>query len=235
MATLLALEGGICLAMAFPIASPIAIMGSIVGRLLAHRDRPPSFTHITVLLLTVSLGSGIEAAMLGVPTRTVVTSVDIDASAARVWEQVVSFREIERAPSWYFRTGLAYPLRARLEGRGVGAVRHCEFSTGGFVEPITVWDEPRVLAFDVQSQPPPLHEWSPYSHVYAPHLDGFFRTTHGEFRLIQLAPSRTRLEGRTWYSLQMQPAIYWHLVADTILHAIHRRVLEHVKTKAEGR
>jgi hypothetical protein len=186
-----------------------------------------------VLLLAVSLGSGIEAAMPGVPTRVVLTSVEIDASPSRVWEQVVSFREIDRAPAWYFRTGLAYPLRARLEGTGVGAVRHCQFTTGTFVEPITVWDEPRVLAFDVKSQPPPLHEWSPYARVFAPHLDGFFRTTHGEFRLIQLAPNRTRLEGRTWYSLEMQPSIYWNAIADTILHAIHGRVLEHVKAAAE--
>ena len=234
MAMLLALEGGICLAMAFPIASPIVLMGSIVGRLLAHRDRPSSpFNHVTVLLLTVSLGSGIEAAMPDVPSRTVLTSVEVDAPASRVWGQVVSFHEIEAAPAWYFRTGLAYPLRARLEGTGVGAVRRCEFTTGAFVEPITVWDEPRVLAFDVRSQPPPLQEWSPYSHVYAPHLDGLFRTTHGEFRLISLAPNRTRLEGRTSYSLQMQPSIYWQVMADTILHAIHRRVLEHVKAQAE--
>jgi hypothetical protein len=231
MALLMAFEGGICIAMAVPIASPIAMMGSIVGRLLAHRDQPPSFTHITVVLLTVSVGAGIEAAMPGVPARIVLSSLEIDASPGRVWEQVVSFREIERPPAWYFRTGLAYPLRARLDGRGVGAVRHCEFTTGTFVEPITVWDEPRVLAFDVRSQPPPLHEWSPYSHVYAPHLDGFFRTTHGEFRLIQLAPDRTRLEGRTWYSLEMQPSIYWNLMADTILHAIHRRVLEHIQSQ----
>ena len=233
MALLLAFEGGICLAMAVPIASPIAMMGSIVGRLLAHRDQPPSFTHISMSLLAVSLGSGIEAAMPAVPTRIVLTSVEIAASPGRVWEQVVSFREIERAPAWYFRTGLAYPLRARLEGTGVGAVRHCEFTTGTFVEPITVWEEPRVLAFDVKTQPPPLHEWSPYAHVYAPHLDGFFRTTHGEFRLVRLAPNRTRLEGRTWYSLEMQPSIYWNAMADTILHAIHRRVLEHVKAAAE--
>ena len=172
--------------------------------------------------------------MPDVPTRSVLTSVEIDAPASRVWEQVVSFREIERPPSWYFRTSLAYPLRARLDGTGVGAVRHCEFTTGAFGEPITVWDAPRVLGFDVQSQPPPLQEWSPYSHVYAPHLDGFFRTTHGEFRLIQLAPNRTRLEGRTWYSLQMQPAVYWQVIADTILHAIHRRVLDHVKAQAES-
>ena len=136
-----------------------------------------------------------------------------------VWEHVISFSDITAPPRWFFRTGLAYPLRARLEGSGAGAVRHCEFTTGAFVEPITVWDAPRRLAFDVIAQPPPLQEWSPYTRVYAPHLDGFFRTSQGEFRLVPLDDGRTRLEGRTWYTLDMQPAMYWTAIADTILHA----------------
>lgn len=230
---LFAIEGAICLAMAVPIAAPIAAMGSLVGQLLWGRERPPSFTHITMLLLAVPLGTSIEAAMPSPATRVVMTSIDIDAPAPAVWRHVVSFEEITGAPPWYLRTGLAYPLRARIEGTGVGAVRHCEFTTGAFVEPITVWDEPRVLAFDVASQPAPLREWSPYSRVLAPHLDGFFRTSHGEFRLIAAGPGRTRLEGRTWYVLRMAPSLYWNVIADSILHAIHQRVLEHVKAQAE--
>ena len=230
-----AVEGAVCLVMAFPVAAPIVMIGSLTGQLLADRYRRPSLGHLTLVLLAVPLGAGIEAAMPDGATRTVLTAVDIDAPASTVWRNVISFGDIQGRPAWYFRTGLAYPLRARLDGVGVGAVRHCEFTTGAFVEPITVWDEPRVLAFDVIRQPPPLRELSPYSRVYAPHLDGFFRTSHGEFRLVQLSPTRTRLEGRTWYSLDMQPSIYWNVLADSILHAIHRRVLEHVKEGAEGR
>ncbi len=229
-----AIEGAVCLVMAFPVAAPIAIMGSLTGQLLAHREQPPSLGHLTLILMAVPLGAGIEAAMPASAARMVLTSVEIDAPASTVWQHVVSFREIQRPPAWYFRFGLAYPLRARIDGTGVGAVRHCEFTTGAFVEPITVWDEPRTLAFDVVRQPPPLREWSPYSRVYAPHLDGFFRTSRGEFRLIALSPSRTRLEGRTWYFLDMRPSIYWNVLADTILHAIHERVLEHVKDEAEA-
>ncbi len=229
-----AIEGAICLVMAFPIAAPISIMGSLTGQLLAHREQPSSLGHLTLILLAVPLGAGIEAAMPASAPRIVLTSMEIDAPASTVWQHVVSFREIQRPPAWYFRFGLAYPLRARIDGTGVGAVRHCEFTTGAFVEPITVWDEPRTLAFDVIHQPPPLREWSPYSRVYAPHLDGFFRTSRGEFRLVSLSPSRTRLEGRTWYFLDMRPSIYWNVLADTILHAIHQRVLEHVKEEAEG-
>lgn len=81
--------------------------------------------------------------------------------------------------------------------------------------------------------PPPLQEWSPYSSIYAPHVRGFFTTTRGEFRLVELPGGRTRLEGRTWYSLRMAPALYWHPVADAIVHRIHDRVLRHVKQLAE--
>ena len=31
----------------------------------------------------------------------------------------------------------------------------------------------------------------------------------------------------------MQPAMYWTAIADSILHAIHNRVLEHIKSEAE--
>ena len=181
----------------------------------------------------MSLGSAIDAAMPAPGGRVVMTAIEIDAPAEAVWEHVTSFSDITAPPRWYFRTGLAYPLRARLEGSGAGAVRHCEFTTGAFVEPITVWDAPRRLAFDVIAQPPPLQEWSPYTRIYAPHLDGFFRTSRGEFRLVALDGGRTRLEGRTWYTLDMQPAMYWSAIADTILHAIHGRVLEHIKSEAE--
>ena len=227
-----AIEGAVCLAMAVPIAAPIALLGSYTGYVLAHRGRPSSLSHFSLVLFLL-LGTAIDAAAPVPGTRVVTTAIEIDASPDVVWRHVTSFGDIKARPGWLFKTGLAYPLRARLDGTGVGAVRHCEFTTGAFVEPITAWDAPRRLAFDVIAQPLPLQEWSPYSRVLAPHLDGFFRTSHGEFRLVALEGGRTRLEGRTWYTLDMQPAMYWTAIADTILHAIHARVLEHVKSEAE--
>jgi hypothetical protein len=201
---------------------------------LVRRGRPSSLSHFSLLLFLL-IGTAIDAAVPApAGARIVTTAIEIDAAPEVVWRQVTSFGDIRARPGWLFKTGLAYPLRARLEGTGAGAIRHCEFTTGAFVEPITVWDAPRRLAFDVIAQPPPLQEWSPYSRVFAPHVDGFFRTSHGEFRLLALDGGRTRLEGRTWYTLDMQPAMYWTAIADTILHAIHTRVLEHVKSGAES-
>jgi hypothetical protein len=60
------------------------------------------------------------------------------------------------------------------------------------------------------------------------------RSRRGEFRLVSLPDGRTRLEGRTWYTLDMQPALYWHLLGDWLIGHIHQRVLAHVKQLAEG-
>ena len=121
-----------------------------------------------------------------------------------------------------------------LAGTGVGAVRYCEFSTGPFVEPITVWDENRRLAFDVVRQPHPMHEWSPYANLEPAHLNGFFRSRRGEFRLTPLEGGKsTLLEGTTWYQHDIWPASYWRVWSDWLIHSIHLRVLEHIRALAE--
>jgi hypothetical protein len=148
---------------------------------------------------------------------------------------VVNFGELDPPSEWFFHTGIAYPVRARLSGRGVGAVRYCEFSTGPFVEPITTWDEPRLLAFDVRSQPHAMKEWSPYKYVHAPHLDNSLRSKKGQFLMTELPGGKTRLEGTTWYELEMYPSLYWAIWSDASIHAIHMRVLEHVKRRAEAK
>lgn len=150
-----------------------------------------------------------------------------------MWRQVVAFSELPPAKEFVFRAGIAYPVRATLAGSGVGAVRRCEFSTGPFVEPITVWDENRHLAFDVVAQPHPMHELSPYRAIQPPHFDGFFHSERGEFRLSALPGGGTRLEGTTWYTQQLWPAAYWQVWSDYLLHAIHGRVLEHIRQEAE--
>jgi hypothetical protein len=145
----------------------------------------------------------------------------------------VSFPELP-PPAGIFALGIACPLRARIMGSGVGAVRLCEFTTGAFVEPITVWQPGRRLAFDVIAQPPAMRELSVWPEVKSPHLEGYLESRRGEFRLVALPGGRTRLEGSTWYGLDIHPEVYWALWADGFIHAIHMRVLRHIATLAES-
>jgi uncharacterized membrane protein YhaH (DUF805 family) len=229
---LFALEGVLCLGMAAPIALPMALLGAAIGRALAELG-PVRAVHVGMLLAALPIMTAADTLRLPRAPNEVLTAIEIDAPPERVWPHVIGFSEMPEPSGGFFRLGIAYPRRARIAGRGVGAVRHCEFSTGAFVEPITAWQEPERLAFDVVAQPPPMEEWSPYRDLDAPHLHGTLRARRGEFRLHRLAGNRTRLEGRTWYELDMAPEPYWCLWTDALLHSIHGRVLAHIKALAE--
>lgn len=231
---LFAIEGAICLLMAAPLGLPLGLIGGVMGRAIAQGGAGTG-KHMLAICCSLPLLAGAESQLsTGPPLREVTTSVVIDASPEAVWANVIGFAELDEAPGWLHRLGVAYPMRARIEGRGVGAVRYCEFSTGAFVEPITVWEPGQRLAFDVIEQPVPMHEWSPYRHVHPPHLDGYLRSERGEFRLIALPDGRTRLEGSTWYTMDLAPSSYWTIWSDTILHGIHLRVLRHVSRLSEA-
>ncbi len=228
-----AVEGLFCIVMAMPLALPLAIVGAALGQRRAPRPTGRSFGAVALvvpLLVGVEAGAGREPAVHPVTTRIVV-----DAPPPAVWRHVVAFPPLPAPREALFRAGIAYPMSATIEGRGVGAVRRCRFSTGDFVEPITVWDAPRRLAFTVTSQPPPMRELSPWGAVHPPHLDGFLRSRRGEFRLRPLPGGRTLLVGTTWYENRMWPARYWRVWSDGLIHAIHRRVLRHVAAQAERR
>jgi uncharacterized membrane protein YhaH (DUF805 family) len=233
-----AVEGIICLAMAAPLALGLALMGALLGYFIQyHSPRPAGHAAALILiLLGVPALMGAES-VEGIvePVLPVRTTIDIDAPPATVWRHVVSFSELPAPTHWIFKLGFAYPTRATIVGRGVGAVRHCEFTTGAFVEPITVWDEPRRLAFDVASQPAPMRESSWYPDLHPAHLDDYLVSKGGEFLLEPLPGGRTRLTGTTWYTHAIRPSWYWRPISDAIIHRIHARVLEHVKRLSEAR
>lgn len=147
---------------------------------------------------------------------------------------MIAFQPIPQPSELVFRLGIAYPCYARIDGAGVGAIRHCVFSTGESVEPITHWEPARRLGFDVVSSPDPLRELSLYANVSPPHLHGYLRSRRGEYGLIPLPGGRTRLEGSTWYEIEMAPEAYWQLWSDFLIRRIHYRVLDHIKLEVEA-
>lgn len=232
---LFALEGVLCLLMATPIAVAVSIVGTMVAWAILRQSRYSAGKLQVLGIFLVGLPglAGLEAKVADPMLREAVSVREIDAPPSVVWRHVVGFTELPPPPEWFFRLGVAYPMRARIVGEGVGAVRNCEFSTGPFVEPITRWEPGARLSFDVRSQPPSMTELSPYRHVNAPHLEGYMVSRRGEFRLTALPGGRTRLEGSTWYTMAIFPESYWVVPAEMLLHAIHDRVLAHVANLSE--
>lgn len=226
------MEGMFCVVMSLPLTM---LLGALGGQ-MAFSLRSGSGPRSTAMLLLVPAGAGSAGwdVLAEPPVYEVRTAIEINARPEQVWKQVISFPEIPRPTEWYFRGGIAHPVRSRIEGTGPGAMRYCELSTGTVVEPIELWDAPRVLAFRVIDSPPPMVEWNPWHRVDARHLHGYFASQRGEFRLTDLGGGRTRLEGTTWYRHGLWPAPYWRIWSDAIVHRIHLRVLNHVRRLAEA-
>lgn len=230
---LFAFEGVICLVMAAPLLLPLGALGGLLGWLFAKTILVQSRMMIGGILVILPFVNLLETHFKDYKELKVESFVVIQAPIDEVWENVISFPEIGTQMPWYFQLGIAAPMKAEIFGQGVGAVRHCEFTTGNFVEPITAWDRPHRLAFNVSDQPEPLIEMTPYRSIHPPHLEHSFLSQRGEFELIELGPNRTKLIGRTWYTVDMGPRIYWRMWTDQIVHRIHLRVLEHIRDSTE--
>jgi hypothetical protein len=227
-----ALEGLICIAMAAPFGVVLTLVGSMIGYGITDKTPKNGPAAMFILLLAIPSTAIIEHANSDEDLIKVTTSVVVDADIETVWKNVVEFPELEAPQEFLFKAGVAYPINAKIEGQGVGAIRHCNFSTGSFVEPITVWNKPTLLKFDVVQNPPPMKELS-FWDINAPHLHDYFVSKKGQFKLTALSNGKTRLEGTTWYYHNISPIFYWRLWSDHIIHKIHRRVLNHIKKVSE--
>ena len=135
--------GTVCLVLAFPLAAGLAILGGQLGRAIALRgaesvSRAGKAVRVApVLVLTEP--------RLPTPSYEVMSVVDIAAPPATVWRYVVTFPDLPPPTEAVFRIGVAAPLRAPIDGTGVGAIGIAT-SRREFVEPIRAWEEGRLLA-----------------------------------------------------------------------------------------
>ncbi len=227
-----AVEGLICLIMAFPLAYFLALIGALLGMGTWNSGKNiGKFVPVIFLVISPFL-LGFESSHKSAPTvHKVVSTVEINAPIEKVWQNVVAFPQIEDAPEGILKLGFAYPINAKIEGRGAGAIRFCNFNTGAFVEPVTDWQEPNLLAFDVKEQPAPMTEMSFYENLHTAHLE-YIKSERGQFRLYD-KDGKTIVEGTTFYTHDIAPDFYWNLFSEEIIHRIHLRVLNHIKKVSE--
>ena len=229
---LFALEGLICVIMAFPILFIFGALGVLLTHVYIKRINNNTLP-IVVLFIISFFGFSFSDKNNEPTVSEVKTSITINAPIERVWKNVIQFPQLEEPTELIFKSGIAYPINATIKGNGIGAIRKCNFTTGSFIEPITTWNSPTHLAFDVVEQPAPMKEIS-YWDFDAPHLHDYFVSKKGEFRLIKKDQNTTELIGTTWYTHKIYPEFYWRIWSNTIVHQIHNRVLNHIKKVSEN-
>lgn len=227
-----AFEGLFCLFLAYPLAAVAALVGGVVGIVLARHRAPRSGALSSIVLLPFLLAT--ETAEPALAEFDDEASIEVAAPPAAVWSALVHMGRIERRPSAPFGWGLAYPVAGQINGEGVGAVRLGVFSTGVAYERVTRWQRGRALWFDVLSDPPMMRETSPFGPLRTAHLSGYFTTQYARFTLAPRADGGTRLTLATNHALMIAPTTYFLPLARWAVHENKRRVLAHFRDRAEA-
>jgi hypothetical protein len=225
------LEGLICLIMAAPLVLLFVYGGVAMGKTYWDK-KPPVPPGSPMLIFLFALGwdyasSGSE------DVSEAVTSIRIQASPSRVWQEIVELSNVPSQNDWVFQTGLAAPIKCELIGTGVGARRLCTISTGYVPELITAWEPGKLLRFRALSTPPPMKELNPFGEVHAPHLQGHYRIVDGSFEIKELPNGQTELGRRTTFGNKIRPFAYWSRICGWGVERGHTVVLKELKRKAE--
>lgn len=232
----MAMEGIICVVMAAPIGAAVAFFGVVGGYFLA-RTKAADGTLQSAAWLSIVVIVAVEGWNPPAPLEATTSSeVVINAPAARVWAELHDIRDLPAAgDNLLFQFGVAHPVSTVTDGQGVGAARLCKLSTGDMPEIITVWKPGQELRFKVLSTPPSMRELGFFGQtIDTTHIHSAYASLEGGFKLTTLPDGRTRLVGESHYLLNIAPASYWNLWTEEIVHMVQRRVLEHVKTRAEA-
>lgn len=243
----LMLEGLICVVMMAPVAWVMATLGALATLAPYRRPRPPNpgdhedpptprKHHLAVLLLPLAVGLVEGRFELPWEVRHVHSRIDIDAPAARVWDEIVrvpTITEAERRSSWVHAMGFPHPLEATIDGEGVGATRHASF-VGGilFEEVVTEWEPRSLLSFSIDVDAESIPTTTLDEHVV---VGGrYFDTLEGTYRIEPHDSGGVTLHLSSRHRLSTPFNAYAGLWTDGIMAGIQEEILHVVRARAEG-
>ncbi len=213
-------EGVICLLILCPLYFVSVLTGALLGRIFFKIQPGRLQVSVLPLLALAALGEPLTR----VDKQSAVTDqILIRAPSTKVWPQLTSFPEIPASPRfWLFRLGLPYPTVTTSVGDFVNAEREGIFSHNAvFKEKVVELEPHERLTFDIVESP------------QDPELVGHLTPERGRFVLRSNADGTTTLIGTTWYTLHVRPLWYFDLWTQHIFRAVHLRVMEDIRRRAE--
>lgn len=238
-ATLLSLEGAICLIMAMPLMLAGATLGGFAELLVRRlaRGRAAGSTALVVMLVLPWASGAVERSRpAAIEIRRVESRIGIAAAPEAIWDRIASVPEIrpgERHVSPIHWMGFPHPLAATLSHPGVGGVRRATFERGlMFVETITEWAPGRTLAFTFHANTDSIPRTTLDVHVT---VGGeFFDVLEGRYEIVPVAPGRCELRLSSRHRLSTHLNAYSALWSDYVMGEIQRTILAVIRDRCES-
>lgn len=234
-ALLLLWEGLICIVVWLPLFVVLASLGGMLAGLIRKQsDTRHPLVLACVAIVPFVLAPGESAMPTPVYTRVVEDAIEIEASPAAVWREIREVPPISRdelGRSFAHRIGFPRPIEARLEGTGVGSVRHASFEGGVvFVETVTEWEENHALAFTISAEDVPPTTFDTHVAVGGPYFD----VLDGRYVIEPLGPNRVRLRLASTHRLHTRFNGYTRLWTDLFMRDIQQNILGVIRDRAEA-
>jgi hypothetical protein len=218
----LGLEGIVCVGMAFPLILVSAAVGALLGRILQRRRPAHPLVALLFASLMVACADRLERP-LKPRTRmlTVATSATVPGTPQEVWPAVLTIDKVSGPRPFLLRIGLPVPTSCRLEGRGVGARRVCQFENGVIEERVTEWEPPRRMRARITRSTLPGRHWL-----------GFVDAT---YELEPWNGDRTHVMRTTTISSSLRPDWYWSFFEALGTQSEHAYILGSLAIELESR
>ena len=235
LASVIGIEGLICILMALPIWFILSTVGVLLS-LLYRSILPTNRTLcLAIQFLPIMIASYEINGISPTEIHTVYTRIDVDAPPEKIWNEVRSVRLIEdseRKTSLASFMGFPKPLEATLVGEGVGAFRKATFAGGvEFKEVITEWQENETIGFSIDAISEKIPETTLDPHIT---IGGkFFDIIDGRYHLEKLNENTTRIHLSSRFRVSTNFNFYSSFWTDLILRSIQESILEVIKGRVE--
>lgn len=229
-------EDLICLViLAFPYFLAAIVGGLLVGGLvMRYRDKKGVLYSFMLLPFIASL---IEQQIATAPKPySVVTKVLINASAEKIWQNIVRVSEIEESEytkGFFNYAGIPRPLYAELNKDTLGATRIGHFEGGlKFMEKVTSWDRNKHIAFDISVVPSSIRQTVFDQHILKGSHFSFLNAAYG---LKKFPNGQTELVLRSSYELNTNINGYASFWGNQLLTDFQERLLQVIKARCSKR
>jgi hypothetical protein len=214
-------EGIFCLIIVSPLLFLFLFIGVSIGRMMYKNKRNNKLNVSIISFLFIAFIFDVNLDHHYV--RMVSDEIVIRATPDKIWKHVVAFEPIQGKPTfWMFKLGMPMPMQTTVTGYYQGAGRKCIFNDSIiFEETMTVFQPNKDLTFDIVTPP------------QDPEIIGHIETQRGQFLLKDNHDGTTTLVGNSWYKLNVFPAWYYDLWAESIVRNVHLRVMNHIKLLSE--
>lgn len=233
---LLQIEGWACWLMILPVFLIAASVGGLLGGYLKTRNNNDKLS-ISILVLIPFLVGPLETLLHKIPaTYTAYTSIEINAPAETIWNNVTAVRKInEEEDKGYLNEILGFPrpVEAVLNYKGVGAYREARFTKGlVFHESVKEYEENKKMVFSIKAYPYEIPSTTLDEHVV---IGGdYFDVLDGTYELEKVSQNKYKLILYSKFKLNTTFNFYAGLWAKWIMKDIQNNILQVEKKRSES-